>query len=61
MVLHHRQSTSVTDHVVLGGGRPQLLEFGMGVCAQCKRMRPVMQRAARELGDELDVHVLDIR
>lgn len=57
----HRQSTSVTDHVVLGGGRPQLLEFGMGVCAQCKRMRPVMQRAARELGDELDVHVLDIR
>lgn len=57
----HRHSTAVTDHVVLGGGRPQLLEFGMGVCTQCKRMKPVMERAARELADGLDVHVLDIR
>jgi thioredoxin 1 len=47
--------------VVLGGGRLQLLEFGMGVCEQCKRMRPVMAQAAREIGDRVDVHVLDIR
>jgi thiol-disulfide isomerase/thioredoxin len=57
----HRHSSAVTDDVVFGGGRPQFLEFGMGVCAQCKRMKPVMERAARELGGGLDVHVLDIR
>jgi thioredoxin-related protein len=28
---------------------------------QCKRMRPVMERAARELGSDVDVHTLDIR
>jgi thiol-disulfide isomerase/thioredoxin len=33
----------------------------MGVCAQCKRTMPVMERAARELGDTLGVQVLDIR
>jgi len=33
----------------------------MGVCAQCQRMRSVMDQAQRELGDRLDVHVLDIR
>ena len=47
--------------VVLGNGRPVLLEFGMGVCEQCKRMRPVMDQARRELGDRVDVQVLDIR
>ena len=45
----------------LGKGRPVLLEFGMGVCELCKRMRPVMDQARRELGDRVDVHVLDIR
>jgi thiol-disulfide isomerase/thioredoxin len=33
----------------------------MGVCKQCQKMKPVMARAARELGDGVDVHVLDIR
>ncbi len=47
--------------VELGNGRPKLLDFGMGVCEQCKRMKPVMEQAARELGDRLEVHVLDIR
>jgi thioredoxin-like negative regulator of GroEL len=56
-----RRSTEVAEHVAIGGGRPQLFDFGMGVCAQCKRMKPVMERAARELGACLDVRVLDIR
>ena len=47
--------------VALGTGRFQLLEFGMGVCEQCRRMAPVMDQARRELGGRLDVHVLDIR
>ncbi len=55
--LHARGATPVA----LGSGRPQLIEFGMGVCQQCKRMRPIMDRARRELGDRVDVHVLDIR
>jgi thioredoxin 1 len=38
-----------------------LLELGMGICAQCKRMKPVMQQAAREFGGSLEVRVLDIR
>ena len=57
----HRRSTEVAEHVAVGGGRPQLFDFGMGVCAQCKRMKPVMERASRELGACLDVRVLDIR
>jgi len=57
----HQRSAVVPEHIAIGGGRPQLLDFGMGVCTQCKRMKPVMEQAARELGDTLDVHVLDIR
>jgi thiol-disulfide isomerase/thioredoxin len=49
------------DSVTLGSGRPQLLDFGMGVCVQCKRMKPVMEQVAHELGHVLDVHTLDIR
>ena len=41
--------------VRLGNGRPQLIEFGMGVCEQCKRMRPVMECARRKLGARVDV------
>ncbi len=50
-----------TTSVMTGQGRPQLFDFGMSVCSQCKRMRPVMERADRQLGACLDVHVLDIR
>lgn len=57
----HRRSVAVIEPVAIGSGRAQLLDFGMGVCTQCKRMKPVMEQAARELGDVLDVHVLDIR
>lgn len=57
----HLRAEEATSPVRLGQGRPQLIEFGMGVCEQCKRMRPVMDRARRELGDRVDVHVLDIR
>lgn len=49
------------DAVDFTSGRPQLLDFGMGVCEQCKRMKPVMEHAAWSLGDRLDVHTLDIR
>ena len=56
-----RRSLMIAEHVAIGGGRAQLLEFGMGICEQCKRMRPVMERARRELGATLDAHILDIR
>ena len=56
-----RRSVLVAEHVAIGSGRSQLFDFGIGICTQCKRMKPVMERAARELGDRLDVHVLDIR
>lgn len=42
-------------------GRAKLLEFGMATCDQCKRMRRVMRRAARELSNRVDVRFLDIR
>jgi len=57
----HRRSAAVQETVVVGQGRPQLLEFGMGICDQCKRMKPVMEQAATALGSTVDVHVLDIR
>ncbi len=57
----HRRAPAPTGRVAVGEGRPQLLELGMGLCEPCKRMKPVMERAARELGGELDVRVLDIR
>ena len=55
------QRAPTGEAMAVGGGRPQLLDFGMGVCEQCKRMQPVMAQAAWELGDRLDVHTLDIR
>jgi thioredoxin 1 len=54
-------SLSSAQPVDLTDGRPKLLDFGMGVCEQCRRLRPVMEQATRELGDKVDVHVLDIR
>jgi thioredoxin 1 len=56
-----RWSSSPAGPLVVDDGRPKLLEFGMGVCEQCKKMRPVMERAGRELGDRVDVHILDVR
>ena len=57
----YRRSAAVAAPVPIGLGRAQLLDFGMGVCEQCKRLKPVMERASRELGDRVDVRVLDIR
>lgn len=57
-----RRRTSVPAPVIdLTNGRPKLFDFGMGVCEQCKRLKPVMEQASRELGGRMDVHILDIR
>lgn len=48
-------AVSITD------GRPKLVEFGMGICEQCKRMKPVMAQARRDLALRLEVAELDIR
>jgi thiol-disulfide isomerase/thioredoxin len=50
-----------TETVTLGDGRPKLIEFGMGACVQCKKMKPVMEQAERELGKQVEVRILDIR
>jgi thioredoxin 1 len=57
----HRRGEANVVAVDLQSGRPKLFDFGMDVCEQCRNMKPVMQRASRELGDDIDVHVLDIR
>jgi len=56
----HRRAPA-GDTVDFTSGRPKLLDFGMGICEQCKRMQPVMAQAAWEFGNRLDVHSLDIR
>lgn len=57
----NKKASAPPSELELHDGRPKLIELGMGVCAQCKRMKPVMEQAARELGHMLDVRVLDIR
>ena len=57
----YRRAEAAPERVEIGGGRPLLLDFGMGACQQCKRMKPVMERASRELGDLVDARTLDIR
>jgi thiol-disulfide isomerase/thioredoxin len=57
----HRRAGAPASVIDLANGRPKLFDFGMGVCEQCKRLKPVMEQASRELGGRLDVHVLDIR
>jgi len=47
--------------VDLDHGRPKLLQLGMGICEQCRKMEPVMHRAAAAFGTSVDVHVLDVR
>ena len=59
--LRAARAARANDTIVLGNGRPKLFEFGMGLCEQCKRLAPVMERARAELGDRIDVHVLDVR
>ena len=55
------QRAPTGDAVDFSSGRPKLLDFGMGICEQCKRMQPVMAQAAWEFGSRLNVHTLDIR
>lgn len=55
-----RRSASRPE-VATPAARAQLLELGMGICNQCKRMRPVMAEAGRALGDAVEVRVLDVR
>jgi thioredoxin 1 len=57
----HRSSDIRAENIVLNDGRPKLIDFGMGICEQCKRMKSVMADAARELAGRVDVHVVDIR
>ncbi len=57
----HQRAGAPTPVIDLTKGRPKLFDFGMGVCEQCKRLKPVMEQASRELGGRLDVHILDIR
>jgi thiol-disulfide isomerase/thioredoxin len=57
----HRRSAVPPAVVDVANGRPKLFDFGMGICEQCKKMKPVMERASRELGAAVEVHVLDIR
>jgi thiol-disulfide isomerase/thioredoxin len=56
-----RRTAAAGQAIDFTTGHPKLLEFGMGVCDQCKKMKPVMERASRELDHDLEVHVLDIR
>jgi thiol-disulfide isomerase/thioredoxin len=57
----HRRTAAAGQAVDFTNGHPKLFDFGMGVCEQCKKLKPVMERASRELGHDLEVHVLDIR
>ena len=59
----HRSSDIRAENIVLNDGRPKLIDFGMGICEQCKRMKSVMADAARELAGrvDVDVYVVDIR
>jgi thioredoxin-like negative regulator of GroEL len=56
-----RRASTAVPAVDLSNGRPKLLEFGMGICEQCQRLKPVMEQAARELGGRVEVHTLDVR
>lgn len=56
-----RRAGTSEGAVEMTNGRPKLLEFGMGICEQCKQLKPEMEQASRELGARVDVHVLDIR
>ncbi|MFC1610440.1 thioredoxin domain-containing protein [Myxococcota bacterium] len=57
----NQQRASPVEPLDLQTGRPKLIQLGMGVCAQCKRMKPVMEQAGKELGASIEVRVLDVR
>jgi len=43
----------------LQGGRPVLADFGRGTCIPCKMMKPILDRLARELQNNVHVLILD--
>ena len=57
----HKDRAAAAPGIALADGQAKLIDFGMGVCAQCKRMIPVMLQAERAYKDTLKVYSLDIR
>lgn len=42
-------------------GIPQLLDFGMDICEQCKKTRAILNRLQPEFAGKLQIRYLDVR
>jgi len=52
--------TSIPLEQALSSGKPTLAEFGRGVCAPCKAMKPILEELAVEYKDKLNVVIVEI-
>jgi len=52
--------TSIPLQQALSNGLPTLAEFGRGICAPCKAMKPILEELATEYEDKLNVVIVEI-
>lgn len=52
-------TTDTFDETVLAAERPVLVEFTGEWCAPCRQMKPVLARLAEDIGELMDVAVID--
>jgi thioredoxin 1 len=56
-----RRRTSKQAPMVAAAGVPQLLDFGMDICEQCKKTRALLTRIEPEYAGKLQVRYVDVR
>lgn len=56
-----RRRTPRLALVASAAGVPQLLDFGMDICDQCKKTRALLGRLEPEFAGKLQIHYVDVR
>jgi thioredoxin 1 len=54
------QNASAAIEVVLGSGRPMLVDLGADECVPCKLMKPILDNLTEEYAGRMDVVFIDV-
>jgi len=54
------QDSSSSAEVILGSGRPMLVDLGADECVPCKLMKPILDNLTAEYAGRMDVVFIDV-
>jgi glutaredoxin len=57
----YRRRGGPRAEVTTGNGVPQLLDFGMDICDQCKKTRALLHRLEPEFAGKVQIQYIDVR